>query len=155
MKSHKMKEAAIRVGTRAVIFNEKNEILVEHHLTPETNYYYLPGGGTWPREKIEDCLVREVKEETGLDVRAERLLWVRDFLEILPFIHAIEIFFLASIVGGEFKPVHDTEPIEFSFISHEKLENIIFYPKSLVQKLKLLRDDRNWFDDNPYLKSAE
>ena len=155
MKSHKMKEAAIRVGTRAVIFNEKNEILVEHHLTPETNYYYLPGGGTWPREKIEDCLVREVKEETGLDVRAERLLWVRDFLEIPPFIHAIEIFFLASIVGGEFKPVHDTAPLEFSFISHEKLENIIFYPKSLVQKLKLLRDDRNWFDDNPYLKSAE
>ncbi len=160
MNSHKMKEAAIRVGTRAVIFNEKNKILVEHHLTPETNYYYLPGGGTLPREKIEDCLVREVKEETGLDVRAERLLWVRDFLEIFleipPFEHAIEIFFLASIVGGEFKPVHDTEPRkEWSFISHEQLENILFYPKSLVQKLKLLRDDRNWFDDNPYLKSAE
>ena len=155
MESHEMKEAAIRVGTRAVIFNEKNEILVEHHLTPETNYYYLPGGGVWPREKIEDCLIREVKEETGLNVRVERLLWVRDFLEILPFIHAIEIFFLASVVGGEFKPVHDTAPIEHSFISHEKLETIVFYPKSLVQKLKRLRDDRNWSDDNSYLRSAE
>ena len=78
MDTHKMKEAAIRVGKRAVIFNANDELLVEHHRTPETNYCYLPGGGTWRREKIEDCLVREVKEETGLDVRAERLLWVRD-----------------------------------------------------------------------------
>jgi ADP-ribose pyrophosphatase YjhB (NUDIX family) len=154
MDTHKMKEAAIRVGTRAVIFNADNELLVEHHRTPETDYCYLPGGGTWHREKIEDCLVREVKEETGLEVRAERLLWVRDFLEGFPD-HAIEVFFLASIVGGEFKPIHDTEPIEFAFLAHKELENIVFYPKSLVQKLKLLRDDRSWSDKNPYLKSAE
>ena len=144
----------IRVGTRAVVFNEDNEILVEHCLTPETNYYYLPGGGVWYREKLEDCLVREVKEETGLDVSVDRLLLVRDFLEHFPN-HSIEIFFLATIKGGKFKPIHDTEPIEFFFMTPEKLENIIFYPKSLVKKLKILRDDRNWHEEDPYLKSAK
>lgn len=144
----------IRVGTRAVIFNKDNEILVEHCLTPETDYYYLPGGGVWFREKLEDCLVREVKEETGLDVSVDRLLWVRDFLEHFPS-HSIEIFFLATIIGGEFKPVHDTEPLEFSFMILEKLESITFYPRSLIPKLKILRDNRNWSEKKPYIRSAK
>jgi 8-oxo-dGTP diphosphatase len=91
-----MTERVIRVGTRAVIFNKNNEILVDHYLRPETNYYFLPGGGVMFHEKIEDCLVREVKEETGLEVKAERLLWVRDFIEGFPNLHGIEIFFLAK-----------------------------------------------------------
>ena len=148
-----MTERIIRVGTRAVIFNGDNEILVEHNLRPEINYYYLPGGGVWFHEKIEDCLVREVKEETGFDVKAERLLWVRDFIEGFPDLHGIEIFFLATIIGGKFKPERpDTK--EFSFMKVEKLESIRFYPKSFIAKLKKLRDNRNWSETNPYLKSA-
>jgi len=149
-----MTERVIRVGTRVVIFNRDNEILVEHCLTPETNYYYLPGGGVLFHEKIEDCLVREVKEETGLDIKAERLLWVRDFIEGFPNLHGIEIFFLATITGGKFKPVHDTEPLEFSFMNVEKLERIRFYPTSFIAKLKKLRDNRDWSERNLYMRSA-
>jgi ADP-ribose pyrophosphatase YjhB (NUDIX family) len=92
-----MTERSIRVGTRAVIFNENNEILVGHCLNPEDDYYFLPGGGVWFPEKIEDCLVREVQEETGFEVNMERLLWVRDFIEGFPDVHGIEIFFLATL----------------------------------------------------------
>ena len=149
-----MIERFIRIGTRAVIFNKDNKILVVHLLTPEANYYYLPGGGVRFHEKIEDCLVREVKEETGLDVKAERLLWVRDFLEGLPDPHGIELFFLATITGGKFKPVHDTGLAAYSFMDVEKLESIRFYPKSFIAKLKKLRDNRDWMERNPYMKSA-
>jgi len=149
-----MTERIIRVGTRAVIFNKDNELLVEHSLRPEANYYYLPGGGVQFLEKIEDCLVREVKEETGLEVKAEHLLWVRDFIEGFPDLHGIELFFLATITGGTFKPVHDTEPLEFSFMKVEKLESIRFYSKSFIAKLKKLRDNRDWSVRNLYMKSA-
>jgi len=148
-----MTERVIRVGTRAVIFNEDNEILVVTNL-PESDYYYLPGGGVRFHEKIEDCLVREVKEETGLEVKAERLLWVRDFIEGFPDLHGIELFFLATITGGEFKPMHDTEPLACSFLTVEKLERIRFYPKSFIAKLKKLRDNRDWSETNPYMKSG-
>jgi len=123
-------------------------------LRPETDYYYLPGGGVWFHEKIEDCLVREVKEETGLEVKAERLLWVRDFVEGFPDLHGIEIFFLATITGGKFKPVHDTEPLEFSFMKVEKLESIRFYPSSFITNLKKLRDNRDWQETSVYTRSA-
>ena len=149
-----MPERVIRVGTRAVIFNEDNELLVEHSLRPEEDYYYLPGGGVWFHEKIDDCLVREVKEETGLDVKTERLLWVRDFIEGFPDLHGIELFFLASITGGEFRPVHDTAPMEFSFTKVEELERIRFYPTSFIGKLKKLGDNRDWSETNVYMRSA-
>ena len=149
-----MTERVIRVGTRAVIFNKNNELLVEHCLTPDNDIYYLPGGGVWFHEKLEDCLVREVKEETGLEVKAERLLWVRDFIEGFPDLHGIEIFFLATIKGGKFKPVHDAEPLEFSFMNVDKLASIPFYPTSFIAKLKKLRDDKDWSETNPYMKSA-
>ncbi len=148
-----MTDRVIRVGTRAVIFNENNELLVERCLTPDTDYYYLPGGGVWFQEKIEDCLVREVKEETGLEVKAERLLWVRDFIEGFPDIHGIEIFFLVTITGGEFKPVSDLNQ-ENSFMTIEELERFRFYPMSFVAKLKKLRDNRDWSERNVYMKSA-
>ena len=151
-----MTERIIRVGTRAVIFNRDNEILVAHCLNPEKDFYFLPGGGVWFQEKIEDCLVREVKEETGLEVKAERLLWVRDFIEGFPDLHGIEIFFLATIAGGKLRaePVHDVEWLEFSFMDVEKLESIRFYPKSFIAKLKKLRDNRDWAERNLYMKSA-
>jgi ADP-ribose pyrophosphatase YjhB (NUDIX family) len=151
----KMVERFIRVGTRAVIFNKDNEILVVHLLTPEADYYYLPGGGVRFREKIDDCLVREVKEETGLHVKAERLLWVRDFIEGLPDPHGIEMFFLATIIGGEFQEVHDSiSHAENSFMSVEKLERTRFYPTSFIPKLKKLRDNRDWSEKNVYMRSA-
>jgi len=151
-----MTERAIRVGTRAVIFNKDNEILVAHCLNPENDFYFLPGGGVWFHEKLDDCLVREVKEETGLDVKAERLLWVRDFVEGFPNEHGIEMFLLATIVGGKFRtgPLYDVEWLEFSFMDVEKLERIRFYPTSFVGKLKKLRDNRDWSERNLYMKSA-
>jgi 8-oxo-dGTP diphosphatase len=43
----------------------------------------LPGGRPQPGEGFEDCLVREVREETGLDVTVDRLLGVHPF-EVTP-----------------------------------------------------------------------
>lgn len=144
----------INVRTRAIIFNEDDELLVEHGLTPRTDFHNLPGGGVKFREKLEDCVTREIKEETGLEVEVERLLWVRDFLDQFPS-HSIEVFFLATIVGGKFMPTHHTEAVEYSFVAIEELEEIAFYPKSLIAKLKHLRDNRDWVEENPYTSDQQ
>ena len=143
----------VMVRTRAVIFDEKGRILVQHHSSSKPDFYRLPGGGVRYKEKAEDCLVREIKEETGLDAKADRLLWVRDFLDQFPY-HSIELFFLAPIVGGEFNPTPEGENMELLFLTLEELEKLTFYPKTLLPKLMLLRDNRNWSDENPYIRSA-
>lgn len=149
-----MRTRRISIRTRTVIFNEKDEMLVQHHLTSRDDYYRLPGGGVNYREKLEDCVVREIREETGLNVKTEHLLWVRDFLEQFSG-HSVEFFFLATILDGEFKPTLESDDnSHFLFMRLEDLENVVFYPKELLQKLKAVRADRNWVDANPYVRSV-
>lgn len=143
----------IMVRTRVVIFDDDGRILVQHHSSSKPDFYRLPGGGVRFREKAEDCIVREILEETGLDARVDRLLWVRDFLDQLQY-HSIELFFLATVIDGEFMPNPEGGNIELLFTTLEDLEKVIFYPKAFIPKLKLLRDNREWSEENPYIKSA-
>ena len=50
--------------SRAVIINSNNEILLGYL----GGTYQFPGGHLEGNETIEECLVREVKEETGIDI---------------------------------------------------------------------------------------
>jgi len=143
----------IMVRTRAVIFNVHGELLVQHHLTAKPDFFRLPGGGVRFREKIEDCVIREIREEAGLAVSVDRLLWVRDFTEHLPY-HSIELFFLATIIGGEFTPAPEAENMQLLFMPLEELKKVVFYPKSFIPKLNLLRDSRDWTEENPYVRST-
>jgi ADP-ribose pyrophosphatase YjhB (NUDIX family) len=143
----------IMIRTRAVIFDEKGRILVQHHADSKNDFYRLPGGGVRSREKIEDCLVREIREESSLEVKIIRLLWIRDFLDSSPY-HSIELFFLATVEAGDFIATPEGVNIELLFKTIEELEEVVFYPKVFIPKLKLLRDNRNWTEANPYVRSA-
>ncbi|MGF7144091.1 ADP-ribose pyrophosphatase YjhB (NUDIX family) [Anaerotaenia torta] len=59
----------------ACITNEKGEILLQKRSKTE-NIWGLPGGGVELGESIEETAIREVKEETGLDIRVEYLIGV-------------------------------------------------------------------------------
>jgi len=149
----KMVKQDIVVLTRTVVFDENGRVLVQHGLTSGNDFYRLPGGHVRFREKLEDYVIREVKEETGLDVEVDRLLWVRDFLDQFSD-HSIELFFLATVMGGEFKSALDVESSDFFFMTVEELEEVVFYPKAFIPKLKSLRADRNLVLENPYVRSA-
>ena len=57
----------------ALIHN--NSILMVRHVEPTRSYWTLPGGGLEAGETPAEAAVREVWEETGLLVKAVRLLW--------------------------------------------------------------------------------
>jgi len=56
-------------------------LLVQRGRPPEQGHWGLPGGKVDWMEKVEAAVVREVLEETGLQVRVERLLCVVDHFE--------------------------------------------------------------------------
>ena len=58
-------------GVTAVVMNERGEVLL--HQSSDNGKWYLIGGGMDPGEQPADAIVREVREETGLVVRAEAL----------------------------------------------------------------------------------
>jgi len=69
------KNGRIRLGCSATIFNESREKVL---LTKRTDngLWCLPGGGVDPGESVEETVIREVQEETGLTVRVLRLIGV-------------------------------------------------------------------------------
>jgi ADP-ribose pyrophosphatase YjhB (NUDIX family) len=71
-----------RVGCGAVIQRADGAVLlVKRGRPPEQGHWGLPGGKDAWMEKVEDTVVREVREETGLHVAVMRLLCVVDHFE--------------------------------------------------------------------------
>ncbi|MDC7241598.1 MAG: NUDIX domain-containing protein [Spirochaetales bacterium] len=55
------------IGAGGVLIDEENRILVIQEKHHTRRHYKLPGGALDPGEHISDAVVREVKEETGID----------------------------------------------------------------------------------------
>jgi 8-oxo-dGTP diphosphatase len=59
----------IVIRVYALIFNERNEILISDEYVLNTYMVKFPGGGLIPGEGPEDCLKREAVEEFGQEIR--------------------------------------------------------------------------------------
>ena len=66
------------VGVGAVILNGDRVVLVKRAHEPLKGEWSLPGGSVEVGETLAEAVVREVREETGLDVRVGPLVEVFD-----------------------------------------------------------------------------
>ncbi|WP_433511908.1 NUDIX domain-containing protein [Nonomuraea sp. CA-143628] len=92
---------------------EDDQILLLDQDTDTGRSWSLPGGKVEPGEPIGDALVREMREETGIDVEVGRLLYVCDHLPGGGS-HVVHLTFEATRVGGTVGTVTegaDTTPI--------------------------------------------
>lgn len=68
-----------------VLVNTNNEILVSDEYIKGAYITKFPGGGLEFGEGTKDCLVREFKEETGLDVTVGKHIYTTDFYQVSAF----------------------------------------------------------------------
>lgn len=89
----------VRVRVCGICLKE-NKILLIHHsgVGEKGSLWAPPGGGLDFGESAEQTLIREYKEETGLNIRVEEFLFTNEFLS--PPLHAIELFFRVEIISG-------------------------------------------------------
>jgi ADP-ribose pyrophosphatase YjhB (NUDIX family) len=98
------------VGVVGIIRNEKNEILLLRHTYRGNRFPWgLPSGWLDPREDPAEGIVREIREETGLEVRVVRPILV-DNARI---IRRIDIIFLCEKVRGEFRPSDEVDGMQY------------------------------------------
>ena len=82
--------------------------MLNHKGVGQTDTFWcLPGGEIHFGETIPQALVREFREETGLEVTVGKMLFVNESL-VLP-LHAIEFFFEVTATGGQLKMGTDPE----------------------------------------------
>ncbi len=83
------------------ILKKNHKILFLKHLNLGEDYLWAPpGGGLNYGETIEECLTREFKEETGLNIKVHKFITFHEFIQ-LP-LHALELFFEVSSDDKDF-----------------------------------------------------
>ncbi|MCH5324898.1 MAG: NUDIX hydrolase [Eubacterium sp.] len=107
---------------------ENNKILIVKQKLSESREWSLPGGRLERGETLEQGLKREFKEETGLDVQIERLLYLCDVNASGNTV--LHITFLITRTGGKLTlPTneHDANPIhDVKFVSVDELTDYGF-----------------------------
>lgn len=104
-------------------------------MSPQWDGYDLPGGGVDREELTTEWLIREVKEETGLDVEIDKLITTKEsfftFRKKGKHTHTIALYYTAHIVGGELS----TEGFAGSEVEYMKLAEWI--PLEKFPELKI------------------
>ena len=72
--------------------------------------YTIPGGIVRYRETVEQCVLREAREETGYQVVLNRLVGVYSAPDRDPRLRAVSIAYVGEIVGGEEHGSGEGEP---------------------------------------------
>jgi ADP-ribose pyrophosphatase YjhB (NUDIX family) len=105
--------ATPKVEVRGAVFREDEILLVRER---EDGGWTLPGGWADVGDSPSAMVVREVKEESGYDVRPRKLVAVFD-RHRHPHppepTHAWKIFFLCDLLGGEATPSYETPEVGF------------------------------------------
>ena len=107
-----------KIDTRAVIFKEDKILLVQEN----DGTWSLPGGWCDVNVSVAENTIKEVKEESGLDVIAEKIIAVQDRTKHnLPrYAYGIcKIFMLCSVIGGRFE--ENVETIGFDYFTEDNL----------------------------------
>jgi len=95
------------IGVFAVIFDEQKRVLLCHRR--DYDLWNFPGGGLSINEAPWEGVIREVKEETGLDVRVVRLAGIYSKKNSTDIVFS----FLCQVVGGEMTLTDEADRIEY------------------------------------------
>ena len=117
-----MKKYTGKTSTAIIPYPDNKILLIKRNTRPFVGFWALPGGRMDPGEAIEQTVVREVKEETGLDVAIVQVVGeyvekgVREEIEY----EYYPTCFVVKPVGGELKK-QDSEIQEIKLFSLDAL----------------------------------
>ncbi|KPL90739.1 NUDIX hydrolase [Herpetosiphon geysericola] len=119
-----------RVAAFALIFNSNGAVLLSRRA--DSGWWNLPGGGVEAHESVSEGIIREVREETGLEVAVNRLVGVYS----KPQKHEVVLTFECNVLGGELQTTE--ESAEHQWFAPESLPTEQFLPKHRERVLDAL-----------------
>ena len=136
------------LGVGALIFERDRILLVERGRQPLKGYWSLPGGVLETGENLEQAVMREVREETGLEVQPLGVLEI--FERIMrdargaPEYHYVLIDYVCRITGGRLGAADDASRAEW--VPRRKLAQYLITEGTLPVIEKGFRERRKYRD---------
>lgn len=129
--AYHMNSIVLRVAAKAVIVNEKNQVLLvressTHDTNTQSGLFGIPGGRLEIGEMYEDGLIREVREETGLEVVIGQPFYIGEWHPIIKGVkHQIIAIFTvckAKVTEVKLSEEHD----DYRWVGANDLKDINF-----------------------------
>ncbi len=144
-----------RARAQALLIQDGKVLLAKHHdLTIDEIYWCMPGGGIEAGEHPEQAAIRELKEETNLDIRIIAELGVLELPGVTQG-YVRGYTFLAEVVGGDMEKGHDPEQVDWEDkflqdVEWRELDSRLF---PLIQSILRLQTEYNPYP-SPYVLLA-
>ena len=111
------------IGVGGVIIDRGRTVLIRRGTEPLLGEWSIPGGTIEIGETLEEAVRRELREETGLEVRVLELIELFDRIyrdaENKPRFHYVIADYLCGLVGGE--PRAGSDVTDMAFAQEEEL----------------------------------
>ena len=129
--------ATPKVDVRGAIFDEDARILLVREIA-DAGRWTLPGGWADVNQSPSESVIREVREEAGLDVRVRKLAAVYDrarqgHTPPHPF-HVYRLFFMCEVVGGA--PRAGLETSEVAFFGENEIPQDLSVARVLPHQIR-------------------
>jgi 8-oxo-dGTP pyrophosphatase MutT (NUDIX family) len=115
-----------RASVATMVFDGQGRILLFKH-TYRKFEWGIPAGGLEYNEQPEQAIVREFFEETGMQVKVEKLLLAESSRED----RNIGLIYLCKIVSGTFSESHEIS--EMKYFDVDDLPQMLFAEKNLIR----------------------
>ncbi len=124
-----------------IVINSEKQMLLVKHRKGTRQYWVVPGGRLEYGETFHECGVREVKEETGLDVEIERIVFMSEAIAPDRSRHIVNVFMLGRVVGGSLKLGNEAVLAAVEFRPLNELKNATLYPPVATEIIESVESD--------------
>lgn len=132
----------------AGILIHNNKILLQKAIKPGA--WVLPGGRSEINETSEETLIREMKEEIGVDINIKRLVWIIENFNAYGTegLHELGFYYLGQLcsncnlhnIQDEFEGSESSIKLIFKWFEINDIDKLDIYPLFLKSHLKRLPD---------------
>ena len=129
-----MEEKRPRAGASVIVVHEGKVLLGKRNKKNATGMWLIPGGGIGFGEKMIDAAVREIKEETGIDIENPEFVCFKELINLPADYHSIVFFFKAKPRHTNIKVSDDLSEAGFFTIEEIKKMNIVFSVEPVLKE---------------------